>query len=79
MNILTIFISLVTGRGRWLQFCLVFRFIAERGEGGQLIHVEKIDEAFKLKALAGGAADSVIKVASSTPERPLPLLSGKPR
>ena len=44
-----------------------------------MIHVEKIDEAFKLKALAGGAADSVIKVPSSTPERPLPLLSGKPR
>lgn len=56
-----------------------FRFIAERGEGGQLIHVEKIDEAFHLKPLAGAGTENVKSVPSSDPERPLSLLSGKPR
>lgn len=63
-----------------LNFALFsFRFIAERGEGGQLIHVEKIDEAFHLKPLAGAGTENVKSVPSSDPERPLSLLSGKPR
>lgn len=63
-----------------LTFALFsFRFIAERGEGGQLIHVEKIDEAFHLKPLAGAGIENVKSVPSSDPERPLSLLSGKPR
>lgn len=63
-----------------LTFALFsFRFIAERGEGGQLIHVEKIDEAFHLKPLAGAGTENVKSVPSSDPERPLSLLSGKPR
>lgn len=63
-----------------LTFALCsFRFIAERGEGGQLIHVEKIDEAFHLKPLAGAGTENVKSVPSSDPERPLSLLSGKPR
>lgn len=66
--------------GFTLTFALFsFRFIAERGEGGQLIHVEKIDEAFHLKPLAGAGTENVKSVPSSDPERPLSLLSGKPR
>lgn len=63
-----------------LTFALFFyRFIAERGEGGQLIHVEKIDDAYHLKPLTGAATENVRSVPSSDPERPLSLLSGKPR
>lgn len=63
-----------------LTFALFsFRFIAERGEGGQLIHVEKIDDAYNLKPLAGATTENVRFVPSSDPERPLSLLSGKPR
>lgn len=68
----------------WHQFNSYFalfsyRFIAERGEGGQLIHVEKIDDAYHLKPLTGAATENVRSVPSSYPERPLSLLSGKPR
>lgn len=63
-----------------LTFALFsYRFIAERGEGGQLIHVEKIDDAYHLKPLTGAATENVRSVPSSDPERPLSLLSGKPR
>ena len=36
---------------RILLFIFVGRFIAERGDGGQLRHVENIDGAFNLKPL----------------------------
>lgn len=55
----------------------ILRFIAERGEGGQLLHVENIDDFFKLKPLP-------ITMESSKPartvqvERPLPIPSNTP-
>ncbi|KAK3095524.1 hypothetical protein FSP39_015646 [Pinctada imbricata] len=56
----------------------ILRFIAERGEGGQLMHVEKIDEAFNLKSLATPALEKVPKPAIS-PEKSLPVVSNAPR
>ena len=61
-----------------LKIYFIDRFIAERGEGGQLMHVEKIDEAFKLKALATSALEKVPKPAINT-DRALAILSSTPR
>lgn len=55
-----------------------FRFIAERGEGGQLRHIEKIDEAFNLKALPSAPGDKPAPP-KLTVEKPLQITSQTPR
>jgi len=60
--------------------CVIRRFIAERGESGQLVHVEKIDEAYKLKSLP--QSSSVLQVRKATtfgPEALLSMASSSPR
>ncbi|KAJ8317249.1 hypothetical protein KUTeg_005153 [Tegillarca granosa] len=58
----------------------ILRFIAERGDGGQLMHVEKIDELFNLKSLPTLAVERIEKPKSKpSPETPLPIVSNTPR
>ena len=55
-----------------------YRFIAERGEGGQLLHVEKIDDFFKLKPLPV-IMESSRPVGVVAIQRPLAIPSNTPR
>lgn len=56
------------------------RFVAERGSGGQLIHVENIDKIFGLKESTPLFLESVKKeVPVGSPEKPLPVSSLTPR
>ena len=58
----------------------ILRFVAERGSAGQLVHVEKIDEAYNLKPMPGLAPDRpAAKINAPNPERPLPVPALKPR
>ena len=57
----------------------LFRFIAERGDSSQLMHVENIDQAFDLKPLPPVALDSDEKMELMQLEPPLPLKAYKPR
>ena len=60
----------------------ILRFIAERGDGGQLIHVENIDQSgkYRLKSLPQSQvqAEQGPKV-TPQPPKPLPLVSFIPR
>ena len=61
----------------------ILRFVAERGDSGQLLHVEKVDSAYNLKAtptglqLIPGAKRKMAKRDSI--ERPLKLTNFLPR
>ncbi|PVD30085.1 hypothetical protein C0Q70_09346 [Pomacea canaliculata] len=58
----------------------ILRFVAERGSGGQLIHVENIDKIFGLKESTPLFLESVKKeVPVGSPEKPLPVSSLTPR
>ncbi|XP_050397784.2 telomerase protein component 1 [Patella vulgata] len=59
----------------------ILRYIAEKSDGGQLLHVENIDEAYKLKAIATVALDTTLEkeITKATPEKPLPIVSQVPR
>ena len=62
----------------------ILRFIAERGDGGQLLHVDKIDEAYKLTALPQGLLNSMNNTKKTAPKkaviaRPLAVTSFVPR
>ena len=69
----------------------ILRFIAERGDGGQLLHVEKIDVAYSLADLPPGLLQRMGHVTSSKAvaaatgsgvggvKRPLPLTRLVPR
>ncbi|KAK3603040.1 hypothetical protein CHS0354_037788 [Potamilus streckersoni] len=57
----------------------ILRFIAERGDSGQLTHVEKIDEAFDLKPLPPTVQERLLKPAPKVkPPTPLPIFINKP-
>ncbi|XP_033757244.1 LOW QUALITY PROTEIN: telomerase protein component 1-like [Pecten maximus] len=56
----------------------ILRFIAERGEGGQLRHVEKIDEAFDLRPMPATSSDRGNKPKLERPAKPLPIVSNSP-
>ncbi|WAR22045.1 TEP1-like protein, partial [Mya arenaria] len=56
----------------------ILRFIAERGDGGQLRHVEKIDEAFNLKPLPTPPGEKLAPPRVD-PETPLQMVSYTPR
>ncbi|XP_021378535.1 telomerase protein component 1-like [Mizuhopecten yessoensis] len=56
----------------------ILRFIAERGEGGQLRHVEKIDEAFDLRPMPTTSADRGNKPKLVNPAKPLAVVSNSP-
>ncbi|KAK7488729.1 hypothetical protein BaRGS_00020026 [Batillaria attramentaria] len=58
----------------------ILRFIAERGSGGQLLHVENIDTAFNLLTPTPIALESADKQSPAfTPEKPLPVSAMVPR
>jgi hypothetical protein len=60
-----------------LLIFVFYRFIAERGDGGQLLHVDKIDEFFKLKPMP--IFQDASRPARTTPvERPLQIPSNTP-
>ena len=54
------------------------RFIAERGDGGQLRHVENIDEAFHLKPMPPVMGEKK-SVQTLDIARPLPVTNNTPR
>lgn len=54
----------------------IFRFIAERGNTGQVTHVDKIDVAFQLQSVAGVKKP---KQSLVSPESALQLMAPKPR
>ena len=59
---------------------LMVRFVAERGEGAQLTHVENIHRSYELKPLPRLAATAgPKKLSRPSPEQPLPLMSTTPR
>ncbi|XP_053406458.1 telomerase protein component 1-like [Mercenaria mercenaria] len=55
----------------------ILRFIAERGEGGQLRHIEKIDEAFNLKPLPSAPGEKPAPPKLDI-EKPLQIASQTP-
>ena len=66
----------------------ILRFIAERGDGGQLLHVERIDDAYSLAPLPpgllqqqqqAGAGGKTTSRDVAAVDRPLPLASFVPR
>lgn len=61
----------------------LLRFIAERGDEGQLGHVERIDQAYKLGVAPGGLDAGrprlVMLRDKDGPETPLPLVNLTPR
>ncbi|XP_077996822.1 telomerase protein component 1-like [Glandiceps talaboti] len=61
----------------------ILSFIAERGDAGQLAHVEKIDEAYKLRpmqtAAIGRGILSTTQTNNDNIEKPLPVISSTPR
>jgi len=58
-----------------MNFC---RFIAERGDGGQLRHVENIDQAFNLKPMPVTPADKPAPPTLNI-QAPLQMVSFTPR
>ncbi|KAL5022413.1 hypothetical protein ScPMuIL_001568 [Solemya velum] len=58
----------------------ILRFIAERGDGGQLTHVENIDLAFELKSISPVPLEQIKRPKLDLViERPLSILSQTPR
>jgi hypothetical protein len=56
------------------------RFIAERGHGGQLLHVEKIDSAFNLKPMPNVGNQTVQQILPAVdPQKLIPIKSFQPR
>ncbi|XP_072022911.1 uncharacterized protein [Amphiura filiformis] len=57
----------------------ILRFVAERGNGGQLNHVENIDKAYGLQsnAMAAIARQGVSRQVSIQPQKPLPILASQ--
>ena len=56
------------------------RFVAERGEGAQLTHIENIHRSYELKPMPRLAATpSRKRIARPSPEQPLPVMSTIPR
>lgn len=62
------------------HFCTKYphRFIAERGGGGQLRHVENIDEAFNLNPMPAVMGEKKL-IQKPDIARPLPLTAQTPR
>ena len=59
---------------------LYFRFIAERGDGGQLMYIDKIDEAYNLKPMPNVALTMSKKsVFTPAPEKPINIVAKAPR
>ncbi|XP_013380843.2 telomerase protein component 1-like [Lingula anatina] len=56
----------------------ILRFIAERGESGQLTHIDKIDEKYNLTAKVPGLEKKPCAVKPAV-EHPLPIAALKPR
>ncbi|XP_013407026.1 telomerase protein component 1 isoform X1 [Lingula anatina] len=56
----------------------ILRFIAERGESGQLTHIDKIDEKYNLTAKVPGLEKKPYAVKPAV-EHPLPIAALKPR
>ena len=59
----------------------ILRFVAERGDSGQLLHVEKIDAAYNLQAMPTGLQKLPIarKKKTARVERPLRMANFVPK
>ena len=55
------------------------RFIAERGEGGQLRHIEMIDEKYNLKAVPNVLGEGKPAPPKLSPMNSLPITQQAPR
>ncbi|XP_077865627.1 telomerase protein component 1-like, partial [Saccoglossus kowalevskii] len=62
----------------------ILSYIAQRGDTGQLAHVDKIDEAYNLRAIKTAGIGKLLQSDTPAPkmeslERPLPVISTAPR
>ena len=59
---------------------LYLRFIAERGDGGQLTYIDKVDEAYNLKPMPNvGLTMNKKSVFTPAPEKPISIVAKAPR
>jgi len=63
---------------KWIV--VMFRFVAERGAGAQLTHIDNIHRSYELKPVPHLAAvASQKRIPCPSPEQPLPIMLTSPR